>query len=167
MTQPSLTPAARHIPALLRFCSSILLLVITATSAHGEGLNLEQYRGKVVLVDFWASWCQPCLRSFPWLGAMQKKYADRGLVVIGVNVDIERADAERFLKDVPAAFPIVFDPEGKLAASFEVPGMPSTYVFGPDGVLVAKHVGFKEKAIGERETELLSLLESARNPATH
>jgi len=166
MPQRSLsTPAARRIPALLRLCSSILLLVIVA-AAQGEGLNLEQYRGKVVVVDFWASWCQPCRRSFPWFGAMQRKYADRGLVIIGVNVDRERADAERFLKDVPAGFPIVFDPDGKLASTFEVPGMPSTYVFGPDGALVAKHIGFKEKAVADRETELLNLLASARTPAT-
>jgi cytochrome c biogenesis protein CcmG, thiol:disulfide interchange protein DsbE len=144
------------------FCLRLILLVLAASSAHADVLNLEQYRGKVVVVDFWASWCQPCRRSFPWLGAMQEKYRDRGLVVVGVNVDHERADADRFLKQVPARFDIVFDPDGELASRFEVPGMPSTYVFGPDGALITKHIGFKESAAEERETELSKLLTTAK-----
>ena len=144
------------------FCVRLILLLVAASSAHADVLNLEQYRGKVVVVDFWASWCQPCRRSFPWLGAMQEKYRDRGLIVVGVNVDHERADADRFLKEVPARFNIVFDPDGELASRFDVPGMPSTYVFGPDGALITKHIGFKESAAQERETELSKLLTIAQ-----
>src|SRR4051812_16001142 len=109
----------RHDAVALRRLASFILacLALTATAADTAGaLDLARYRGKVVLVDFWASWCEPCRHSFPWLNAMQAKYADRGLVVIGVNVDRERADADRFLRDVPAKFQIVYDPEGTLAA---------------------------------------------------
>jgi thiol-disulfide isomerase/thioredoxin len=131
-----------------------------AADGPAKSLNLDAHRGKVVLVDFWASWCVPCRQSFPWLNAMQDKYAARGLVVIGVNVDRERADAERFLKDVPARFDILYDATGELATAYDVPGMPSSYVFGSDGKLISKHIGFRASAREEREAELLKLLPS-------
>lgn len=136
----------------------VCLLLAIAASADAGGLDLAQYRGKLLVVDFWASWCQPCRHSFPWLNAMQKKYADRGLVVLGVNVDRERAQADRFLKDVPAGFDIAFDPDGQLAAQLDVQGMPSTYIFSPDGKLIAKHIGFKENSLAAREAEIDQLL---------
>ena len=105
--------------------------------------ELEAYRGKVVWVDFWASWCTPCRRSFPWLNEVMAKYADRDFVVVGVNVDTERTLAEQFLQETPAAFPIVYDPEGKLAKTFDVIGMPSSYLLGPDGQVISSHVGFR------------------------
>jgi cytochrome c biogenesis protein CcmG/thiol:disulfide interchange protein DsbE len=134
---------------------------LTAVAADsGDTLGLERLRGKVVLLDFWASWCEPCRHSFPWLNAMQAKYADRGLVIIGVNVDRERADAERFLREVPAAFRIVYDPAGELATRYDVPGMPSSYVIGQNGDVVGRHVGFRNAARAEREAELQKLLEA-------
>jgi peroxiredoxin len=123
-------------------------------------LDLSQYRGKVVLMDFWASWCAPCRQSFPWLNAMQSRYADRGLVVIGVNVDSTQAEAAKFLRDVPASFHIVYDPQGSLASQYDVPGMPSSFLIGRDGTIVARHVGFRDAARAEREDELLKLLAS-------
>jgi len=135
-------------------------LLITAAADTGEVLDLARYRGKVVLVDFWASWCEPCRQSFPWLNTMQSKYADRGLVVIGVNVDRDRADADRFLHDVPASFQIVYDPEGTLAAHYDLPGMPVSYVIGPQGTIVAQHIGFRTGLTAEREAEVRKLLET-------
>ena len=133
--------------------------LVSIPSAFGaESLDLAAYRGKIVLVDFWASWCAPCRHSFPWLNEMQAKYGARGLVVIGVNVDREHADAERFLRDVPARFSIVYDPSGALATTYEVPGMPTSFVFGPDGKLVGKHIGFQQSSRTEREAELQKLL---------
>ena len=75
--------------------------LITSVAQAADGLDLERFRGKVVVVDFWASWCAPCRQSFPWLNEMQAKYGSAGLVVIAVNVDRERAEAERFLREVP------------------------------------------------------------------
>lgn len=147
-----------------QFCRTgiqVALLICTLFSAAGQAaddLRLDRFRGKVVVVDFWASWCVPCRHSFPWLNAMQAKYADRGLVVIGVNVDREQADAQRFLRDVPAGFEIVYDPTGSLATHYEVPGMPSSYVFDSDGKLVTRHIGFKDAARTEREAEIEKLL---------
>ena len=148
----------RNAAPLLAFACLLL-----ACSVHAdEPLDLTRFRGKVVLVDFWASWCVPCRQSFPWLNAMQSRYADRGLVVVGVNVDAERDAAAAFLRDVPAQFPIVYDPAGAVASRYQVMGMPSSYVFGPDGTLLAQHIGFRLANREERERELLDLLARAQ-----
>jgi thiol-disulfide isomerase/thioredoxin len=133
-------------------------LALYAASAYAaEPLDLTQHRGKVVLVDFWASWCEPCRHSFPWLNEMQAKYGDR-LVIIGVNVDRERADAKRFLSQVPAQFQLIYDPAGELATQYEVMGMPSSYVFDTSGKLVDKHIGFRKALRVQREAQLRQLL---------
>ena len=153
----------RPIVAFRRLLLAIALgcFALAAVAADKGGpLDLEPLRGKVVLLDFWASWCEPCRHSFPWLNAMQAKYADRGLVIIGVNVDRERADAERFLREVPAAFRIVYDPAGALASRYDLPGMPSSYVIGPTGEIVGRHIGFRNALRGQREAELQKLLEA-------
>jgi thiol-disulfide isomerase/thioredoxin len=129
-----------------------------AALAADDPLQLANLRGKVVIVDFWASWCAPCRRSFPWLNEMQAKYRDRGLVIIGVNVDRERAEAERFLKQTPADFHIVYDPDGSLAARYQIPGMPSSYVIGRDGQQAGVHIGFRTGMREQREAELERLL---------
>ena len=153
------------IVATLRLLLSIALacFALAATAAEGgDALDLARYRGRVVVVDFWASWCEPCRHSFPWLNAMQAKYGAQGLVIIGVNVDRERADADRFLHDVPANFPIIYDPSGTLATRYDVPGMPTSFVIGPDGDIVGRHIGFKNGLRDEREAELRKLLETVR-----
>ena len=154
-----------HSVALRRWSLALVLgcFALTATAADpAQELDLARYRGKVVLIDFWASWCEPCRHSFPWLNAMHARYADRGLVVIGVNVDRDRADADRFLHNVPAAFQIVYDPSGALAARYDLPGMPVSYVIGPNGDVVARHIGFRSDLRAERETEVQQLLEINR-----
>jgi cytochrome c biogenesis protein CcmG/thiol:disulfide interchange protein DsbE len=148
-----------------RFLLSLALACLALTAAAGDAgdpLDLAQLRGKVVLVDFWASWCEPCRHSFPWLNEMQAKYADRGLVVIGVNVDRERGDADRFLRDVPAQFRVVYDPAGTLASRYDLPGMPVSYIIGPNGDVVGRHIGFRNALRAEREAELQKLLETSR-----
>jgi thiol-disulfide isomerase/thioredoxin len=152
--------------ALRATCRGFVLLVVLACMgqtalAADDKLDLSRFRGKVVLVDFWASWCAPCRQSVPWLNDMHAKYRDRGLVVIGVNVDRERAEAQRFLKQIPADFEIVYDPDGSLAARYQVPGMPSSYLFGRDGQPAGAHIGFRNGTREEREAELERLLSSS------
>jgi thiol-disulfide isomerase/thioredoxin len=132
--------------------------------AH-PALDLAAHRGKVVVLDFWASWCVPCRRSFPWLEAMQRKYADAGLVVIGVNEDQVPADAAAFLEEFPVGFRIVNDPHGEIAQAFELIAMPSTYVIARDGTVAARHLGFKTAKQGEYEALLRRLLEDQRAAA--
>ena len=132
--------------------------VCPAAPAAEKTLDLANHRGRVVIVDFWASWCKPCRQSIPWLNAMRDRYGAAGLDVIGVNVDAERADADRFMRDVPMNFEIVFDPDGALARQFKVKGMPSSFVFGRDGALIETHLGFRDAKKAEKEAALQNLL---------
>lgn len=136
------------------FASSVL----AAPAADGQ-LDLSRYQGKVVYLDFWASWCVPCRKSFPWLNELAKKYPD-DLVVVGVNVDTTRADADRFLKKYPASFPLVFDPQGKLAAEYKLEGMPSSVLVDRKGKVAHRQVGFREEKRGEYEKTLLDLIKA-------
>jgi thiol-disulfide isomerase/thioredoxin len=129
-----------------------------ASPAGAETVDLARHRGHVVIVDFWASWCKPCRQSIPWLNSMRERYGASGLTIIGVNVDAERADADRFLRDVPTEFEIVFDPKGDIAKQFKVQGMPSSYVFDRTGKMVDTHLGFRDAKKDEREAALRNLL---------
>lgn len=137
---------------------ALLLAACALTARAGDALDLSRYRGSIVVVDFWASWCAPCRQSFPWLNEMQARYRDRGLVVVGVNVDRERTEADRFLHDVPARFEIVYDSDASLAQRYQLPGMPGSFVFGPTGELLSTHIGFRDGQRAEREAELVDLL---------
>lgn len=136
---------------LLAFASPLI-------AAGDASLDLETYAGKVVVVDFWASWCVPCRRSFPWLNAMNTKYADKGLVIVGVNLDNVADDARAFLDRYPAEFSIVYDVERQLAHKFEVVAMPSSYLIGRDGSLREQHLGFKVKSQPEYEAAIVAAL---------
>jgi cytochrome c biogenesis protein CcmG/thiol:disulfide interchange protein DsbE len=137
-----------------------LFLVLSTVLRAEDSLDLTEYRGKVVLLDFWASWCVPCRRSFPWMNRMQQKYGDSGLVIIGVNMDAEAGAAQAFLDDYPAEFRIINDPNGDLAREYDVIAMPSSYVIGRDGELATRHLGFKVKNQDEYESILLETLRS-------
>ena len=150
--------------ALARIRSFFLVLAILLTplmavaQAPSTTFDLAEHEGKVVVVDFWASWCVPCRRSFPWLNNMHAKYADQGLVIIGVNVDASREDASAFLDHYPADFLIHFDTEGSLATEYGVEAMPSSFVIGRDGQVMARHLGFKVKRQDEYEAILVNAL---------
>ena len=135
-----------------------IFLTLPMASATEQTLDLAQYQGKVVVLDFWASWCVPCRRSFPWLNTMHEKYADDGLVIVGVNLDLERADAESFLAEFPAEFKIYFDDSKALAKNFDVIAMPSSYVLGRNGEVRVKHYGFKVMKQDEYEAAIVAAL---------
>ena len=148
--------ALRVIVTAVMVCASYSAVAESATQ-----FELQKYEGQVVMLDFWASWCVPCRRSFPWLNTMHEKYAGEGLVIIGVNLDMERADAERFLEEFPADFAIVFDQDQELARRYEVVAMPSSFVIGRDGRIAATHMGFKVKKQEEYEALLVRALQES------
>jgi cytochrome c biogenesis protein CcmG, thiol:disulfide interchange protein DsbE len=125
---------------------------------RASDLDLTAYRGKVVYVDFWASWCAPCKQSFPWLDILTRAYAPQNFVVIGVNVDKDRDRAARFLSETPADFRIVYDPKGELATAFKVAGMPTGVLIDRTGHVRYQHAGFSEKQKGLYEEQLHTLL---------
>ena len=124
---------------------------------------LEAYAGKVVLLDFWASWCSPCLQSFPWMNELQQKHGGEGLVVLAVNLDQDRKLAESFLGKTPANFRVEYDASGDIARQFEVRTMPTSFLIDRRGNVRVRHAGFKEKHRQEREQQIVQLLEE---PAT-
>ena len=137
---------------------SILCLLSASLAIAAPSLDLERYAGKVVIVDFWASWCVPCRRSFPWLDEMQAKYADDGLVVIGVNEDADASEAAAFLAEFPVSFTLIDDEDGALAKEYDLVAMPSSYWLGRDGKILSHHLGFKVAKMAEYESDLRAAL---------
>lgn len=117
---------------------------------------LKQHQGSVVYVDFWASWCGPCRKSFPWMNEMQDKY--NNLKIISINLDQNKELATEFLNENPANFSIIYDPKGTLAKKYKLQGMPSSYIYNKAGKLVASHAGFTETKKNKYEIELQMLL---------
>ena len=134
------------------------LLTFTTPIAAEQVLDIQQYRGNVVVVDFWASWCVPCRRSFPWMNEMHRKYADDGLVIVAVNLDASHEDAAKFLSEFSTDFEIVDDPNGDIARAYDVIAMPSSYVFDRQGKLLETHLGFKVRRQPEYEAILVNAL---------
>lgn len=147
---------------LVRFVlpAAFALAAVLSTPAHSADteLDLAAYAGKVVYLDFWASWCAPCRRSFPWMNEMLARYGDQGFAIVSVNVDADREPADAFLAETPARFPVVYDPQGKIAERWGLMGMPSSFVIGPDGKVISRHVGFRSDSPQKYEAEIRRLL---------
>ena len=113
----------------------------TLTLSDGRAVKLSDYRGKAVVINFWASWCAPCRAEAPTLEETHKRYADRGVVILGISLwDTEEAAAE-FRKVYGQTYPSGVDPNGKIAIEYGVSGIPETYFITPDGIIAAKFVG--------------------------
>jgi thiol-disulfide isomerase/thioredoxin len=130
------------------------------STADGKTIALDELRGRVVYVDFWASWCGPCRRSFPWMNEIEQRYASRGLTVVAVNVDAKRGDAERFLRDYPAKFAVVYDASGATPRAYDVKAMPSSYLVDRNGKIARIEHGFLDEKRDALEQEIRSQLES-------
>jgi len=131
--------------------------LFTLTGDNGP-VDLKQYRGKVVYLDFWASWCVPCRKSFPWMNEMQAKYKSQGLVVLAVNLDEEKQAAQQFLAQVPGKFTIAYDPQGITPGQYQVEVMPTSYLINRSGDVVYAHKGFKQSKANDMESEISELL---------
>jgi cytochrome c biogenesis protein CcmG, thiol:disulfide interchange protein DsbE len=144
-------------------CALLLAMVAAGASpvlaaSAADPLDLAALRGKVVYVDFWASWCEPCRQSFPWMNDMQREFAKDGLVVIAVNLDHERADAEQFLRKYTPDFRISYDPDGAVAERFHVKGMPTSFLVDRAGKIQLQHAGFRSKDRAVLEQQIRGLL---------
>jgi len=142
----------------IRTMASALALAVLGATAHGEDLDLAAYKGKVVYLDFWASWCNPCRQSFPWMNGLQSDYAGKGLVIIAVNVDQDHDRAAEFLEHTPAQFKIVYDPNGAIAQKYDFKDMPTSILIGRDGKVHYVHNGFDAGKESEYLSHLTQLL---------
>ena len=105
-------------------------------------LDLSQYKGKVVYIDFWASWCGPCKLSFPYMQGLEGRLPKSSFVLIAVNVDHARDQADAFLRQYGSSVPVVFDPKGVIASKYQVKAMPTSILIGRDGSVRYVHNGF-------------------------
>lgn len=147
-----------RLPLLLMIGLSLLLSAAAAEAASkapdlhiSKKTRLSDYRGKVIYLDFWASWCTPCQASFPWLHKMQTRYRKQGLQVITVNLDKQQNLAKEFLRHHRTNFPVVYDPQGHIATRYGVKAMPSSYLIDRHGRIVRVHLGFRESDTAKLE----------------
>lgn len=124
-------------------------------------VDLAALKGQVVYIDFWASWCVPCRLSFPWMNDMQARYGARGLQVLAVNVDAQRAAADTFLAQVPARFAVAFDSAGDTPRRYGVKAMPTSVLVGADGAVLQQHAGFRDDDRAALEAAIVAALTRA------
>ncbi len=126
------------------------------TGAQG----LETYRGKVIYLDFWATWCPPCRKSMPALNRLHNELASSGFEILAINVDEKQEDAEQYLRKYPVDYPIVFDPKANCPKTYQLKGMPSAYLIDRDGVIQEVHIGFRQGDIKQIRAKIMALLET-------
>ena len=143
--------------AIQLFCAAGCLLLIGASRADSL-IDLGALRGRVIYLDFWASWCVPCRQSFPWMQEMKEAYEQRGLTIVAINLDRDRKDADRFLASFHPSFELRFDPKGESAEHFKVQGMPMSMLIDRRGELRFTHVGFRPVDRAAYEDQLRELL---------
>ena len=130
----------------------------TLKSLDGANLRLEEYRGQVVLINFWASWCGPCRQEMPHLEALHQRYSSLGFTLLGVNVDKDSGDAEGFLEDTPVTFPILFDPESSVSELYDVIAMPTTVLVDRSGNMRFIHHGYKPGYENDYQAQIRALI---------
>src|SRR5262245_35853015 len=131
---------------------------IQLRTARGTTTRVNDFKGKVVLVDFWASWCRPCVRSFPAIDGLYRKFRGRGLEVLAVNMDRQRRDADAFLSRVPHAIRIFFDADGHALQAFGLGGIPSLVLIDRLGNVRFVHAGYSDNIGDEARPEIETLL---------
>jgi len=128
--------------------------------ATGTKVRLVDLRGKVVLLDFWASWCEPCLKELPELEKLHQRLASKGVVVVGVNIDNQRQNAQALMAKFKLTFKVLLDPAGKVVELYDPPKMPTSYVIDADGVVRYVSEGFSGAAdVQKLEQQLQQQLE--------
>jgi thiol-disulfide isomerase/thioredoxin len=130
----------------------------TLPSRGGDMVSLDQLKGQVVMINFWASWCGPCRQEMPLLDQMYKRYSPLGFTLLGVNVEANTKDAEKLLASVPVSFPVLFDQENKVSKMYDVNAMPSTVFIDRKGNVRYLHRGYKAGDEGEYLNQIRALL---------
>ena len=156
----------RHLMFSVLLLSALCGRNVLAQSVPSNAVfDIEDYAGKVVYVDFWASWCVPCRASFPFMADISKEFGEQ-LAIVAINVDENKQDAIEFLASFNVPFDIVYDPQGELAEGFALPGMPTSFLFDHEGTLRLRHVGFKKSASDDLRQAIADAVHESRK-VTH
>ena len=142
---------------------TILAFLLFSSPLQAEVFDIKKFdlinfKGQVVYLDFWASWCKPCQVSFPWMNKIKDQYKDKNFKVVTINLDEDTAAMNVFLTKIEANFDIYHDPSGIFAEKFKLEGMPKSYLIDKSGTLVKKHIGFYLKKTPQYEQEIEALL---------
>jgi peroxiredoxin len=135
--------AAVALPALAADPTGRPAPPFTLAARSGANVSLAQYKGQVVMLNFWASWCGPCRQEMPLLDSIYKQYHRMGFTLIGVNVEPDSNAANQWLKETPVSFPILYDKESTVSKMYDVAGMPSTVIIDRAGKVRVLHRGYK------------------------
>lgn len=163
-----------HLPAAAAFLGALVLAPVAqaaeiasirAETLDGAPFTLESLRGKVVVLDFWAPWCLPCRKGFPFLDALEERHRGRGLAVVGLTLEERREAVDKFLADVKVRFRILRDPTGKAGETLGVAAMPTTFLLDRDGRVVARFEGGGAKVHERLEAAAKKLLEGKALPS--
>ncbi len=139
---------------------------ISVKDREGRVHALSEFKGRVVLVDFWASWCAPCKASFPALDSLHEEFHDAGLDVVAINVDEDAKSARAFLSGKSPSMNVFFDPQGRSPEAFKVEGMPSSFLIDREGNVRFRHMGFSDQTRAEFRREIKILLEEGADHAS-
>lgn len=124
----------------------------------GSHKTLNDFKGKLVYIDFWATWCIPCRKSFPFMNELSNKYSNKGLTIIAINLDKDLSRVKPFLKKYPPNFNISYDQSGMSAEKFNVKVMPSSFLIDRNGRIIYSHSGFRKKDVLVIEKTIISNL---------
>jgi len=146
------------LPAGSQAAASAAAPTFALPAKSGDTVDLAKLKGQVVMLNFWASWCGPCRTEMPLMDQMYKKYSAAGFTLLGVNVDTDSTDAQKFLSQVPVSFPIAYDRDNKVSKLYEVSAMPSTVFIDRKGNVRALHRGYKAGDEAEYLAQIRALI---------
>jgi thiol-disulfide isomerase/thioredoxin len=152
-----------------RFTLSLLLCLLSnhalaqkapnfSLKSNQGTVELSRLQGRTVYIDFWAAWCKPCRKSFPFMNELHTRYAKQGLIIIAINLDDNPEQATKFLQQHPANFVIAYDDNGKTAKNYQLTSMPSSWLIGKNGDIISNHQGFKESDQDALENQIRAAL---------
>jgi len=133
---------------------------LASASLAPVAIDLSQFRGSWVYLDFWASWCAPCRQSFDWMNRWHQQFAPRGLQVVAVGLDQQRQAMDAFLRSNPSTFWVLWDASGQWARAMQVKAMPTSFLVSPSGQVISEHRGFSSAIAESVERELGAVLSS-------
>ena len=153
------------------FLSAVLSAALLLLSAQGvtaapafdlrgndAGVKLSDFKGKLIYLDFWATWCSPCRYSFPWMEELQQKYRKQGLTVVAISIDGDRKLIDQFLQQQHVSFKVLQDKHMHTANAYGVDAMPSSFLIGSDGKILYHHRGFNNAAKAILEQKIQEIL---------